>query len=165
MERQIEGFSGYLVSTEGDVYSLKRNNKIKLKPGKNCKGYLYVNLCENGKYKSKTIHKLVAKAFIDNPNNLPCVNHIDGIKTNNNRNNLEWCTVRDNSKHAFRLGLIKSLKFGEEHRFSKLKIEDIVEIRRKYESGKITMRLLSKEYGVSLGNIKLIIHRKTWKSV
>ena len=69
VEKEIENFIGYYVTENGDIYSIKRGSKIKLKPRVNSRGYLYINLCVDGKYKSFSVHRLVGKAFIDNPNN------------------------------------------------------------------------------------------------
>ena len=60
-----------------------------------------------GKYKTFKVHREVAKAFLENPNNLPCVNHKDGVKTNNSLDNLEWVTHSENSIHAYQMGLTK----------------------------------------------------------
>lgn len=69
-------------------------------------GYALVSLSKNGKKKKFRIHRLVAEAFIPNPNNYPCVNHIDGNKLNNNVNNLEWCTEKQNMEHAAKFNLV-----------------------------------------------------------
>ena len=96
----IFDFSGkYQVSNLGNVRALnyKRSSKIQdLKPCKNTKGYLYVALWKDGKRKPFLLHRLVANAFIDNPNNLEQVNHKDEDKTNNNVSNLEYCTQQYN---------------------------------------------------------------------
>lgn len=105
----------YQVSNLGNVRSLFRYKK-QLKPCKNNIGYLYVNLYKNKKIKRLSIHRLVAKAFIDNPENLPQVNHIDGDKFNNNISNLEWVTASQNVSHRFKeLGQkpFKKYKNGE----------------------------------------------------
>lgn len=92
----------YVVHKDGSIYSLKGN---KLKPYKNIHGYLSVKLWIKGKTKNVQVHRVVAKAFIENKNNYPCVNHIDGDKTNNSITNLEWCSYSQNSRHAYKIGL------------------------------------------------------------
>ena len=93
---KIDGYDDYFISDHGQVISTK-NNKIKyLSPGNNGRGYLQVYLSKNGKQKNKKIHRLIAEHFIDNPNNLPQVDHIDQNKTNNNINNLRWVSHQQN---------------------------------------------------------------------
>lgn len=93
--RDIEGYEGlYQVSNTGRVRSLNygRTGKTKvLKQSTDKGGYKNVNLHKSGKYKTCKIHRLVAQAFIPNPNDLPEVNHIDENKANNQVSNLEWC--------------------------------------------------------------------------
>lgn len=99
--RNIEGYYGkYQVSTWGRVRNAE-TGKV-LKPYRNRKGYLKIGLLEIGNKipKKHRINRLVAKAFIDNPNNLPQVNHKDGNKENNSVTNLEWVTDNENKKHA-----------------------------------------------------------------
>lgn len=102
--KDIKDYDGlYQISNCGRVKSLKRN--IILKPSANNKGYLHVILYKNGNSKIGRIHRLVAENFIPNPGNKPQINHIDGHKSNNNVNNLEWVTNSENQKHAFKMGL------------------------------------------------------------
>lgn len=104
MWKDISGYEGlYLVSNIGEVKGLKRNRI--LSPGKNHKGYYIVSLTKKGTKKTFSIHRLVAEAFIPNPNNLPQVNHKNGIKTCNEDWNLEWTNNSGNQKHAFANGL------------------------------------------------------------
>lgn len=79
-----------------------------LKDQNNGNGYRYITICHNGIRKNAYIHRLVASSFIDNPHNLPLVNHIDGDKKNNIVQNLEWCNNSHNVKHANRIGLMKT---------------------------------------------------------
>lgn len=107
--KSIEEYDNkYLISNKGRVKSLYDKNGKKrehiLKPRKKAI-YLYVNLYKNSKCKTKKIHRLVAKTFIPNPKNLPCVNHIDGDKHNNKVENLEWCTYSENTNKAIETGL------------------------------------------------------------
>ena len=104
---EYEGF--YKVSNKGNVYSVgrvssqgKKCGGLTLKPRNHRDGYLQVMLCKNGIRKNKLIHRLVAEAFIPNPESLPEVNHIDEVKGNNNIENLEWCTGKYNSNHGTR---------------------------------------------------------------
>lgn len=96
----IPGHSLYMVSNDGRVWSKRANRFIKLH--KSSCGYLHVGLHEGGKQKNCYVHRLVAMAFIPNPNSLPQVNHIDEDKTNNSVNNLEWCSARKNVNYGTR---------------------------------------------------------------
>lgn len=102
--KDIVGYEGlYQVSNKGNVRSLPRRNAKNgiLKPIITHDGYLTVGLCKNGKGKIYKIHRLVATAFIDNPNNLPCINHINEFdKFDNSVENLEWCTVAYNNNYG-----------------------------------------------------------------
>lgn len=95
----------YMVSNLGNVKNIS-SNRI-LKQSKTKDGYLMVVMCVNGKTKTLTVHRLVAMSFIENPNNLPQVNHIDGNKKNNNVSNIEWCTAKQNMHHAVKSGLFE----------------------------------------------------------
>ena len=102
--RNIEGYEGlYQVSSLGRVKSLgndkSRKDKI-LFQYESKSGYLYVTLCKEGKLKSFRVHRLVANAFIPNPNNFKCVNHKDECKTNNCVDNLEWCDHKYNTNYG-----------------------------------------------------------------
>lgn len=100
--REIDGFPDYEVSNLGRVCSFKGKYPKILKPGKNRYGYLYVILYNGGKMIGKTIHRLVAEAFVPNTENKPQVNHIDENKGNNVAENLEWVTPMENSNHGTR---------------------------------------------------------------
>ena len=98
--RDIQGFEGlYEVSTKGRVRNIRTGKVLKYVIGG--MGYPFVNLYKaNSKPKHIKVHRLVALAFIDNPDNLPEVNHIDEDKRNNDISNLEWCTASENQKHS-----------------------------------------------------------------
>lgn len=102
--KDIDGCNGvYQISNMGNVKSLNYMNhgieKI-LKPKKNNKGYLWVEIRKNGEIGNFLVHRLVAMAFIKNPNNYPVVNHKDENTLNNNIDNLEWCTKSYNVRYS-----------------------------------------------------------------
>ena len=105
--KDIKGYEGlYQVSNYGRVKRKYNNGKIRiLKPISTNNGYLRVSLSKNSVNNTYFVHRLVAQAFILNPENKPEVNHIDGDKTNNKIENLEWCTRSENIQHAFYTGL------------------------------------------------------------
>lgn len=120
----VVGFEGfYEVDTLGNVYSIVHNasrRKRTLKPYPNEAGYLKVNLYdENGKCKKKYVHRLVAEAFIPNPQNKPNVNHKDCNVKNNAVENLEWCTQSENILHCSKLGRHKTPEYRIKGRFAK----------------------------------------------
>ena len=106
--RDVVGYEGrYQVSSMGRVKSLVRKDCLGrtvkeriLKPGVPKDGYPIVGLNAGGKQKMFSIHRLVCQAFHENPDNKPCVNHIDENKTNNCASNLEWCTYEENNNHG-----------------------------------------------------------------
>lgn len=103
--KNIEDFENkYMISNYGKVFSKSSNRVIKIYKSKN--GYYSVSLSiKKGKQKRFLIHRLVAKHFINNPQNKPQVNHIDGDKSNNHTDNLEWVTAKENVRHAYEIGL------------------------------------------------------------
>ncbi len=107
------------------------------------------------------MHRIVAENFIVNPKSKPQVNHIDGNKSNNQVSNLEWCTGKENVKHAIETKLFKT---GENVKNAKLRHEDVLEIRKTYIKGDSVFggKPLAKKYNVSDMTIRNIINKVKW---
>lgn len=130
--KDIDGYEMYQVSNRGRIFS-RYSDKV-LKSNIRGDGYAEVTLIDCKKRKNHNIHVLVAKYFIENPENKPYVNHLNGIKHDNDVSNLEWVTPQENTRHAFDTGLMKS---GEEHPFYNKKHSDkSKDLMRKAKLGK-----------------------------
>lgn len=98
----IKGYEGlYTISRSGNVYSLTKH--VNLSPRLGRSGYMEVRLKKDGKVSHKSLHRLLAIAFIPNPENKPCIDHIDGNRMNNKIENLRWCTSKENSNNPVSL--------------------------------------------------------------
>jgi len=173
----VVGFEGlYQVSDLGRVKSLGRrvNGLWKngfyvreriLKQSIDSGGYYNVSLAKDGKAKTFTIHRIVATAFLPNPENKPEVNHKNGIKNDSRLENLEWATEKENINHAIDTGLFKVK--GEDNPAALLTEADVLEIRRKYikRSRGYNQYTLAAEYGISQTNICDILLRKIWQHI
>lgn len=140
--RPIEGYEGlYEVSSYGRIRSLMKS--IILRPKKEPSGYLRCNLYLNKNMKTVSIHRLVAQAFIPNPDNLPQVNHMDEDKTNNRVDNLEWCDSKYNNDYGTRKERVRITNLRSGH-WTGLSDE---ERRKKYaEEHREVRRLYFKKY-------------------
>lgn len=151
------------VSNTGKIRSKKRKKELKQYFHKH--GYYHVASKIGGR-KGKSvcfkIHREVAKAFLANPLVLPVVNHKDGVKTNNNLSNLEWATYSDNSKHAFKTGLLKTPNQKDRRRLTE---KDALFVRANYKprDKEFGCRALAKKYSVTHRVISEIISNKSYK--
>jgi len=173
------------VTTEydlSDTHEISNTGKIRHKhSGRERKlrfsnrGYMQVMFkCKDGKHLMCSIHRLVAITFLDNPYNKKTVNHIDGDKTNNRVDNLQWATLSEQHKHAYTNGLSGFYKLnngggnrGEQNTNSKLTEDGAKEIRqlRAKNPKKWTYGKLAKKYEVNKGTIASVIKYKTWAHV
>ncbi len=111
--KDIEDYEGiYQISNLGKLKSFKGSKEMILNPGIKSTGYVATTLCKQST-KYVRIHRLVANAFIPNPENKPCINHKNGIKHDNRAENLEWCTYSENMLHAYKTGLKKHHYIGK----------------------------------------------------
>lgn len=144
--KDIKGFEGlYAITSCGKVWS-HRSQKF-LKAANDGRGYLYVCLKKNGKQKAIKVHRLVAEAYLPNPDNLPCVNHKDEDKTNNCVNNLEWCTYYYNHHYGTKI-----------ERAAKALWKKV----RCIETGEVfnSQKEAAEKYGLSQGNISRVCRGK-----
>lgn len=173
--KDVVGFEGYYeVSNKGNVRSVDRHVPSKSRlgtvkydfyPSQPIKarevygGYQQVKLNRNGKF-PRAIHRLVAQAFIPNPDSLPEVNHIDGNKANNCVENLEWVNRSGNSKHAYETNLTKS---GAKHHYAKLTEKLVAEILHVNNTTKLTYTLIGRLFNVCAESVSNMCRGKSWK--
>ena len=152
----------YAVSSDGKVINLKTG--YIMKPFINHKGYHVVHLSHNKKSYTIPIHRLVALEFIPNPDNKPQVNHIDGVKSNNSVQNLEWCTCKENIHHAEEHNL-RHYNHGSKHHMSKYTDEQIHLVCKLLEENNITQRDIWLKTGVSTNMIRKIRTHSNWTHI
>lgn len=158
----ITGYDGlYQISTFGRVKSFKTNQQRILRPALNTENYLIVHLWKNNKVKFFTVHRLVAQAFIPNPDNKLQVNHIDGCKINACVGNLEWATNAENIRHAFDTGLL-FLPQGEDVSQAKLTNKQVRFIRDNPEN--LNTVELAKRFNVTSATISDVQIGKKYKT-
>lgn len=159
--------TSYLCSDDGSVYRNKWGRNVLLKPkcryNKKGNGIGYIVLpiyMPDGSIKRMPAHRIIASAFIPNPQNKPQVNHKDGVSDNNCVSNLEWVTASENQNHALLIGLAKGRK-GTSHHGCLLSEKEVIEIFKSNQS----YSCLAKKYKVKLGAIADIKTGKNWSHV
>lgn len=156
---KIENFENYEVRPNGEVVIIKTGRV--LKPCKDKDGYLRVHLWKNGKGKRFGVHRLVAQAFIPNPDNLPCVNHKDEVKTNNfvfvredgsvdfDKSNLEWCT------HVYNMNYGTRNKRSAESKINGKRSKTVLQLKKDGSLVRVwpSVNEVKRQLGYSVGNI------------
>lgn len=162
--KDVAGSDGlYQVSNTGIV----RKSNGKVLNAEICKGYKRVNLVINGKRKHFFVHRLVATAFVQNPNGYPQINHKDENPLNNRYDNLEWCDAKYNLNYGNRRGKAALAISGERNVLHKLTNRDVIEIRKSYIPYHSTFgqTAMARKYGVSQSTIRKALIGEKWKHV
>lgn len=178
--KDIVNYEGrYAITKDGRVWSYPKTVKVgknggvrfdkgkwliatKAKAGKN---HLRVYLAKDGIKMPILVHRAVAIAYIDNPNEYPFINHIDGNPLNNSVDNLEWCTAKQNTQHATNMGMnTPPVQKGNRNSQAKLTESQVREIRKLYE--RVTnCSAIARLYGVNPKTINDIVNRKHWAHI
>ncbi len=175
--RDVKGYEGiYKVSSAGQVKSLERwslrrgrkYQKLKERPikiWKDTRGYPQLYLCREGKKSPVSVHRLVAIAFIPNPEGKRTVNHKNGKVDDNRVLNLEWMSQSENNQHAHDNGLM-NIRRGETHPKAKLTQGKANEIRKLFTQDKkmYSVKKLAQQFRVHEGTIRQVLYNKTWKT-
>lgn len=158
----INGYPNHEISSLGRVRYFKKGKFLIRKNTPNDRGYVRMQL----KYKGETlrIHRLVAEAFIPNPNNLPQVNHINGIKDDNRVSNLEWCTASHNYNHGMRTGLIPPRPKGSNHWNATLN-EKIVKQIKVYLNEGLNPRQIGEKMNIHRSTVTNVKYGIAWSHV
>lgn len=160
---KIPGYNNrYAITRDGRVWSNVTNRWLKQNKDKN--GYFQLGLWLNTQPRCFRVHRLVALTFMEPEKGRPCINHIDGDKTNNSVENLEWCTLAENMSLAWKTGLKKPL-LGSKHALAKLTEKEVLQIREKYKTGRFTHKQLARKYGVERTVVTNIVNLKRWRHI
>lgn len=165
MKEEWKEYEYYLVSNMGRIYSMKSKQYLSTRLDDN--GYLSVTMSIKGKRTRVRVHRLVGKLFVNNPLNLPELDHIDNDRTNAKADNLKWVTHKENIAHTFSLGNHISQNkdiSGELNPMHKLTVEQVKIIREKYNSG-VSRYKISKDFNISWTMVDDIVKYNNWVSV
>lgn len=151
-------YENYFVTKEGIVFN---KHKKQLSPVNNGRGYLILNINIEGKRRCKAIHRIVAEAFIPNPNNLSEVNHLDGNRYNNNISNLEWITHGDNIKHSYKLQNRSAIGSSNANcKTEEIIVRDICEYLSKgFKASEV------RDFGYPYGLVRKIKSKQNWQHI
>lgn len=162
--KRIEDWEDYSVTEDGRIWSHRSNKFLKCFSSK--EGYIRLELNKDGLAKNLTVHRLVAQAFIPNPEGKSEVNHIDGNKSNNHVSNLEWVTRSENMVHAIKNNL-QTINKGIKNPNAKLTEEQVEFIRANYKfrDPKYSFKAMAKEFNVSDATVTNAYYGKVWSHI
>lgn len=179
MFKDVKGYEGlYSVNEFGEVWSHEKISSVGKNGGKVIRGnrllksvdlgktkHQRVLLTKNGNRKQHLVHRLVSIAFIENPNNYSFVNHKDGNPKNNNVLNLEWCTAKQNAKHAYDNGLHKPpQQKGIKNSQSKLTENQVKQIKEQHKMIK-NCSAIAREFKLNPKTVNSIVNGKSWSHI
>ncbi len=169
VEEKIININGvdYIAASDGKIYSTKNVGKAKfhqeIKQRKNSDGYYCITTGKNGNRRSVRVHRIIAKAFVPNVNNLPEVDHIDNNRENNNSSNLQWITGIENKKKT----PFEKRSVTHKHELNgraMLTVDDVKEIRLLYKNG-MKKSEIADRYNRGWSTIHNIIIENTWRGI
>jgi len=164
--KDIVGYEGlYQINNFGEIMSIKSG--LLRKQQLNCKGYPVIKLNKNNVTTGYIVHRLVAQAFINNPDNKEEVNHKDSVRHNNRVNNLEWVTRSENLKHSYREGnKLPNTPIGEKCPWAKLTEKDVKLIKQmKFVDPELKPKIIADYFKTNIGNIYSILGGYNWKHI
>lgn len=167
--KKIPGHPKYEARSDGEVRNAETG--YVMKGFVNHEGYRLVGLSDvPNKQTGYSVHRLIAFTFIPNPDQCPCVNHKNNIKSDNRAENLEWVSFQENTEHAYKIGAFdNAIKFrvkrfsGEGSNHAKLDWKKVTHIKNLYKTGEFSHRELSKIFCVSEMSVWAVLNGKSWK--
>ena len=149
----------YTITSEGKVFG-KSGNQISIRP--NTSGYASFTAGRKGNRTRATVHSLVAKCFLDNPDGLPEIDHLDSDRMNPALENLEWVTRQENVKRAYKRGHHKGRAVGEKNSRAVLTEETVTNMRYDYYINGIPITFISDKYGAAWSTVSNAVKGITW---